>query len=90
MRRLALAVLYLEFGLVLLVAPWSRYWDRNYFSDSWPRIRAVASNNFVRGAVSGLGLVNAFVAVTEIGALLFVRRATPHVSVLGSSSAEDP
>ncbi len=84
-----LAVLFLEFGLVLLVAPWSRYWDRNYFSEARPRIRIVVGNNFVRGAVSGLGVVNVFVAVSEIGALLFVRRASRPVSVLGSSSAED-
>ncbi len=45
-------------GLLLVVLPWSRFWDENYFSALWPQIGQLLRNNFVRGAISGLGLVN--------------------------------
>ena len=43
---------------MLLVVPWSRFWDRNYFAESMPFVQAIVTNAFVRGAVSGLGLLN--------------------------------
>jgi hypothetical protein len=86
--RLALAAIFLEFGIVLVVVPWSRYWDRNYFSESRPQLHVIATNNFVRGAVSGLGLVNVGVAIVELGTLLFVRRAPSPLSVFGSSGED--
>ena len=45
-------------GLLLLVLPWSVFWERNYFAEAWPPLRAFLMNNFTRGAVTGLGLVN--------------------------------
>ena len=38
--------------------PWSAFWERNYFAEAWPALRPFLTNNFVRGAVTGLGLVN--------------------------------
>jgi hypothetical protein len=49
---------FLEVGLLLIVVPWSAFWERNYFVAAWPPLEAVITNNFVRGAVSGLGIVN--------------------------------
>lgn len=89
MKRLVLAALFLEVGVVLVVVPWSSYWDRNYFAETLPQLRAFVTNNFVRGAVSGLGLVNVVVAVTEVTAVLFARRPSTPVSVLRSSAPED-
>jgi len=88
-RRLALAALFLEVGLMLVVVPWSKYWDRNYFVEPWPVVRLVLTNNFARGAVSGLGVVNVLVAVAELGSILFAARAGSPPSVLSSSAAED-
>ncbi len=45
-------------GLLLLVLPWSVFWERNYFAEAWPPLRGFLTNNFTRGAVTGLGLVN--------------------------------
>jgi hypothetical protein len=39
-----------------------------------PAVRSLLTNNFVRGAVSGLGLVNVLAAVAEL-ADMFGRRA---------------
>jgi hypothetical protein len=65
-RRLLLVAFFLEAGLLLIVLPWSRFWDRNYFAYAWPAIQPVLSNDFVRGAVSGLGVLNLVAAFAEI------------------------
>lgn len=56
----------LEAGLLLILIPWSAFWDRNYFAEMIPGLRAFMTNNFVRGAVSGLGAVNLFAALSEL------------------------
>ena len=48
----------LEIGLFLLIFPWTEYWDGNYFSSLLPQLRDYWNNMYVRGAVSGLGVVN--------------------------------
>ena len=53
--RLLFLAYFVEVGLVLLVVPWSPFWDRNYFVDLWPALPTVTRSNLVRGAVSGLG-----------------------------------
>ena len=57
-----------------MLIPWSAFWDRNYFADVVPGLREFMTNNFVRGAVSGLGAVNLFAALSEL-AEIFTR---PH------------
>ena len=71
--RLLLLAYFVEVGLVLLVVPWSPLWDRNYFLDLWPAAAAVTHSNLVRGAVSGLGLVNLWAAMAELAALFGMR-----------------
>ena len=77
MRRLLLVVFFLEVGFVLLVVPWSTFWDRNYFAQSLPAVHAMITNNFVRGAVSGLGLINVIVGIGELAGMLLARNAAP-------------
>jgi hypothetical protein len=48
------------------VLPWSTAWEKNYFAYAWPALRSLLSNDFVRGAVSGLGLVNLFAGFAEL------------------------
>lgn len=64
---------FLEVGLLLVVLPWSSFWDSNYFAEAWPIIRPVVTNNFVRGAVTGLGVVNLAAAFADL-ALIFGSR----------------
>jgi hypothetical protein len=56
----------LEIGVVLLVMPWSEYWDNNFFATWTPSARAFWESPYVRGAVSGLGIVNIFISFTEL------------------------
>jgi hypothetical protein len=72
-RRLLLIAFFFEIGFALLVVPWSAFWDRNYFAEALPSLHLLITNNFVRGAVSGLGLVNVFAGLAEIVAILFAR-----------------
>ena len=73
-RRVLWVVLFLEVGILLMVVPWSTYWDRNYFADGLPWLQRPMRNMFVRGAVSGLGLVNLVAAAVEACALVAALR----------------
>jgi hypothetical protein len=66
--------LLVEVGLLLVLIPWSRFWERNYFADVVPVIRFLITNNYVRGAVSGLGLINIWLALVEVAAIIGRRR----------------
>jgi hypothetical protein len=90
MRRLLLIALFLEVGFVLMVVPWSAYWDRNYFAEAWPLLHALITNNYVRGAVSGVGVVNIVAGLAELFAIFAARRSDESViSIVHSPAAED-
>jgi hypothetical protein len=76
-RRFLYIAFFLEVGFVLAVAPWSDYWDRNYFLSAGSLAQAVLTNNFVRGAVSGLGLLNIVVGLADLAAHLLRRSGGP-------------
>jgi len=73
LRRLLLVAFFVEVGLLLVVLPWSTFWERNYFA-YWPALRALMSNNYVRGAISGLGLLNLLAALSELVPLFMARK----------------
>ena len=60
--------------------PWSAFWERNYFAQAWPALHPLLTNNFVRGAVTGLGLVNLGAGFVDL-ALVFSSRDRGEVSV---------
>ena len=65
----------LEMGLFLLIFPWTESWDNNYFSGLMPQMKSFWDNLYVRGAVSGLGVVNLYISLVEIYRLRrFARR----------------
>jgi hypothetical protein len=65
---------FIEVGLLLIVLPWSAFWERNYFVGMFPQLLYVLRNNFVRGAVSGLGIVNLLMGFHDLSDLLMARR----------------
>lgn len=91
MIRLLLIAFLLEIGFLLIVLPWSTYWDHNYFASALPSVRLFITNNFVRGAVSGLGIVNMTAALADLFAPMFVRRAPERRSlgITPSATAEE-
>jgi hypothetical protein len=74
--RLLFAAYFLEAGLILLVAPWSRWWDRNFFADTLPILDAVLASPYARGAVSGVGLITVLAGLADLGAAFGSRRPT--------------
>ena len=48
----------LELGLFLLVLPWTSPWEYNYFLQRFPGVATWLLNFFLRGAISGLGLID--------------------------------
>lgn len=89
MMRVLLAALFLEVGFVLTVVPWSSYWDRNYFAQLLPVVHAFVTNDFVRGGVTGLGIVNIAVAVGELLSLVAARRGREPNVTLFPTHAKD-
>ena len=59
-------LLYFEIGLLLLLIPWAAIWTKNYFVNHFPWMAAAAKNYFVRGAVSGVGLADMWLAAYEL------------------------
>ena len=51
-----------EIGLFLVFVPWSSLWEHNVLLLYLP-LRGLLLNNFVRGAVSGLGVVDLFLGL---------------------------
>jgi hypothetical protein len=86
--RLLLTAFFFEAGIVLLLVPWSAYWDRNYFLQSLPMVATFISNDFVRGAVSGLGVVNLIAGLVEIWTFLSARHVDPMVSISRAAPEE--
>ncbi len=69
--------LLLETGLLLALIPWSAFWERNYFVEWSPAIKALLTSNYARGAISGLGIVNIGAALVELSDLFWARPAKP-------------
>ncbi len=63
-------------GVLLVFAPWSPWlWESNWLLQFWPGLRTPLLSPFVRGAVTGLGLVNVLVALHDAYARLFTDRS---------------
>ena len=55
-----------ELGVFLFVFPWIALWSKNFFVGHYPWFASVTHNYFVRGAVSGLGLADVWLAFFEL------------------------
>ena len=75
--RLVILLFWLELGLVLILVPWSEIWDANFFLYQYPALGLFVKNPFLRGAISGLGVINVFLSLEAF------RRRTPNVATRG-------
>jgi hypothetical protein len=70
MNRVLSAVLVVIFcimGAVLFYLPWTSVWEKNYFLSHFPSLMRILLHPSFRGAVSGLGILDIFLAVRMIG-----------------------
>ncbi len=66
LSALLYAVFCFELGTFLLVFPWLDSWSANYFRSLFPWLQSVWVEPGFRGAVSGVGIVNLYIALIEI------------------------
>lgn len=62
LRAIWMLVLF-ELGVLLLVLPWMRQWETNYFLIQFPALQPFLLHPSLRGTVSGLGVLDIFLAV---------------------------
>lgn len=54
-----------ELGLFLLVFPWLGGWEKSWVPLHSPHLTRLWMSRYFRGAISGLGLLNIYIALTE-------------------------
>ncbi|MBI2682862.1 MAG: hypothetical protein HYX26_06545 [Acidobacteriales bacterium] len=68
LERMKLAVrvmFFIELGMLLVLLPWTPLWTNNSLLSTHLSLREWLNLGFVRGAMSGLGLVNIWFGIYE-------------------------
>ena len=73
-----------EVGIFLMTAPWllPNVWETNYFFFVMPKLKPIFLNPYFRGAVTGVGFLNVYLAVSEV----IQREKTKHVLQSGAGT----
>jgi hypothetical protein len=67
---ISFAVFAFEIGLCLVTFPWiDKTWDISYFQSASQAVRDFWNDPYFRGAVTGLGFINIYIAFLEVGRL---------------------
>ena len=69
LTRLLHVVFFIEVGLLLIVLPWSGFWERNYFVYALPFLEPLFLSAYFRGAVTGIGFLNLAAGFGEMSAV---------------------
>ena len=56
-----------EIGFFLMLVPWSALWENNVLLAYSFTLRELLLNNFIRGAISGLGAIDVLLGFSELG-----------------------
>ncbi|HOL70016.1 MAG TPA: hypothetical protein PLP04_01880 [Bryobacteraceae bacterium] len=70
-----------EIGVFLLLFPWLDLWQRNVLSSLTPEWLDIWNSAYLRGAVSGLGVINIGISFAELFRLRRFARVRPSDSV---------
>ena len=70
--RVLLVLICFVLGVLLMYLPWSDAWERNLFLNPYPWLNAVLKNSWVRGGITGLGVLDIVIAAGMIR-----RRSSP-------------
>jgi hypothetical protein len=52
-------------GVLLVILPWRPEWTDNHLLLTYPSLRAIIANGFVRGICSGLGVLDIWIGFWE-------------------------
>jgi hypothetical protein len=64
--RISLALFIFEVGAFLAIFPWTESWDLNYFQMVTPSIQDLWQQPSFRGALTGLGFLNIYIACLQV------------------------
>ena len=67
------AAYFLEAGFILVIAPWSPFWEHNRFAQARPGLEQVVMSPYARGGVTGVGVITALAGFVELGAVILAR-----------------
>ena len=62
-----LVVVLFIMGAILFYLPWTALWEKNYFLSHYPSLMRFLLHPSFRGVVSGLGVLDIFLAITMLG-----------------------
>ena len=65
LQSLVFVLICLQLGLMLVVLPWEPVWNTNVFLLKFPTVHAVLQHLFIRGLVTGLGVVDLWIGISE-------------------------
>jgi hypothetical protein len=52
-------------GILVMVLPWTRLWTQNPLLAGFPSLKFILMQSFVRGMISGVGLVDVWIGVAD-------------------------
>jgi hypothetical protein len=75
---LLVAAYLIEAGVLLVLAPWSALWQRNYFAAHMPLLGQWMMSPYVKGAVTGIGLITALGGLRDLVSAFMLRQSPNH------------
>lgn len=69
LQRLSIVILVVfcfYVGLLLFLLPWTRYWQENHYLLTVPSLGPLMYSGITKGIVSGLGLLDVWIGISEI------------------------
>lgn len=64
--RVVLAIAWFDLGLLVLLLPWSPFWESNFLLTRFPPLIPFILSGYLRGAISGLGLLDVVLAADAL------------------------
>lgn len=58
-------VFFIELGMILLVLPWTSFYTNNTALSAYPALKSIVDHGFFRGAISGLGILNVWIGISD-------------------------
>ena len=58
---------------MLAIAPWTQFWSHNYFGQLWPWLGELMASAYVRGGVTGVGLITIATGLRDLAGRLSAR-----------------
>ena len=65
----------IEAGLFFIVVPWTHLWTMNPLLQAQPSLALLAANPFLRGFVSGFGVIHILIGINDMLRISQARRA---------------